>query len=339
MLSNDPPSTLSETPVTPEPYLLHIAGFWQRILADVIDLVVLGVIFFVLSLVLRSYLFSIGPSGRILSFMIAVAYFTYFTRYQEGKTPGKQFVKLAVTDAQGRTLTFKKSLLRSAILCAVLALNGANLSIFFTSGLGSLIGGWIVIGGILGLFYGYIFNRVTRQGPHDLLTGSYVVYEFYLPDAYSNYLAPTHRKVHEIVPVCLALFGAIATIIGSTLNPTADLYKTLNQDRPDDVFRVEVGRTGDTLTILAWAKDECEKAECDPILTPILWNTLQQYEDLEEIETLELGIINRIDLGFGLVIDIRPLFYRIVWLRSASPQEWLSLFRVVPNQEGGLPIQ
>lgn len=328
------PQSTSEVPLsTQQPYPLPIAEFWYRIAADVIDLICLAVIFFFLSLFFRSFLFSIGPSGRVFSFLIAVGYFTIPTHYNNGQTVGKGFLKLTVTDAHGKTLTFKKSLLRSVILCLILALNGWNLSVFFTSGLGTILVGWIFIGGTLALLYGYLFNRVTRQGPHDLIAGSYVIHEIYMPDAYSQYRAPQRFKSNEVIPVCLAIFGALVALFGNSLNPLSDLYGTLNKDLPEDVFRVEVTRTNDTLTILVWTKDKCESERCNEILSPILWNTLQAYEDIDELEMIEIAIINRIDFGFGLTVDIQPLFYKEVWGGSSSPEEWLGSFRVNVNPQ------
>ncbi len=154
-----------------------------------------------------------------------------------------------------------------------------------------------------------------------------------MPDAYSQYRAPQRSKSNEVIPVCLAIFGALVALFANSLNPLSDLYETVNKDLPDEVFRVEVTRTNDTLTILVWTKDKCEPERCNEILSPILWNTLQTYEDLEALETIEIAIINRVDFGFGLTVDIQPLFYKEVWVGSASPEEWLGSFRINTNPQ------
>ena len=53
---------------------LIIAGFWRRVFADLIDMVILAICLFVLGVVFQSFFYASGPYGRIYGFGIVVAY-------------------------------------------------------------------------------------------------------------------------------------------------------------------------------------------------------------------------------------------------------------------------
>ena len=52
-----------------------ICGFWQRILALIIDSIILGVIGMALGFFLGDYFARIGAWGRLIGFVIAISYF------------------------------------------------------------------------------------------------------------------------------------------------------------------------------------------------------------------------------------------------------------------------
>ncbi len=68
------------------------AGFWQRFAAVFIDGVILVVIEFVLIAVFKSAV------GSVLTWVVGVAYFTYFEGGPRGQTLGKRAIGIRVVD-------------------------------------------------------------------------------------------------------------------------------------------------------------------------------------------------------------------------------------------------
>jgi uncharacterized RDD family membrane protein YckC len=149
---------------------------WRRFLAFAIDCIVLGIVGYALGAVFFDSLSRLGPWGRLVGFCIALPYFAILdSRIGGGKTVGKRLNKLMVVDAQGNTISFRRSLARYAIFgipCSLYALGlpvgTTQLVLFFLLPL-------IIVGVGHSTLYLLIFNNETRQGLHDLAVASYVV--------------------------------------------------------------------------------------------------------------------------------------------------------------------
>lgn len=309
----------SSQPIPPvEPYKLIIAGVWQRLFAGAIDLIILAIIFLIIGVVFRATFFRIGPNARLISFLIGFIYFGYFGSYlADGQSPGKRVMKIAVTDAQGHYLTLKKSHQRAAILSLIMALNGWNYPMTLIDSFWSFIAYAIFIIGAVTLVYGYLANKVTRQGPHDLLIGAYVVEK---PSEYSDYIAPIRPRIHDAMPIVIAWFGILVFWLASTKNPMLDVYKALNKE--DAFLGMQVSRNGDVLTVLGWYPENCQPEECDKLLWKLAEITLGNYDDIDQIKKLEVAIINRMDFGYGLSITIQPVNVRMPRSANASIDVW-----------------
>ena len=161
-------------PQAPEPII--IAGFWKRLLALIIDGLLLGFAGFLLGLMFFDQFARLGGWGRLIGFIIALIYFGVFnSSIGKGQTIGKRIANVKVVDGEGQFLSPRKSFLRSAILELPFFLNGALIPpSVMISPLGVLVG--LIIFGIGGaIIYLYIFNRRTRQSFHDLAAGSFVI--------------------------------------------------------------------------------------------------------------------------------------------------------------------
>lgn len=77
------------------------AGFWIRVVAYLIDAVILAVINTVINLILRD---SATTAGSIINFLIDLAYFSYFWS-QRGQTLGMMVLSLRVIRTDGSQLT------------------------------------------------------------------------------------------------------------------------------------------------------------------------------------------------------------------------------------------
>lgn len=120
------------------------AGFWIRFVAFLIDALIL----FVAGLVIDA-LFGVGAHSRLLGFLIGWLYFAALESSPAQATFGKQVLGLAVTDLNGRQLTFGRATGRYFAK--------------FLSGLTLLIG--------------YILAGFTarKQALHDMIAGTLVV--------------------------------------------------------------------------------------------------------------------------------------------------------------------
>ncbi|MEK7703143.1 MAG: RDD family protein [Nitrospirota bacterium] len=134
------------------------AGFVRRFIAFLIDFVVLGFLYLIVSLfgflgifLSRGWDFSsdlMEPFGAIW-FVLVIGYFTFF-HAQSGQTPAKRIIRIKVVNKEGVLLSHGNALLRSM---------GYLLSFGFLGGLGFLIS---------------IFGK-HKRALHDFITGSYVV--------------------------------------------------------------------------------------------------------------------------------------------------------------------
>ena len=93
---------MSMPPVVPEQP--RYAGFWIRLLAYIIDAVVLGVITFPLIQVLNSMGIA-GDSTNVLGIAISWMYFAVVESSEWMASPGKKVLGLIVTDDQGMRLS------------------------------------------------------------------------------------------------------------------------------------------------------------------------------------------------------------------------------------------
>jgi len=118
------------------------AGFWIRLLANIIDAAILFIPNIIIGLVVES------PASILLQFAVGIVYTIGFWT-AEGATPGKMAMGLRITTVQGEPVDFGKAVLRYI--------------------------GYFVSGITLGI--GYLMIAFTREkrGLHDLMAGTVVI--------------------------------------------------------------------------------------------------------------------------------------------------------------------
>lgn len=154
-----------------------ISGFWRRIGAMSIDLLLLGIAGFALGVVLENTFVQAGAWGRLIGFSIALIYFGVMNSSMAGgQTIGKRTLKLRVVDCNNSPISVGKSLLRYCVLATPFFLNGTQFSndVLFSYLMYPL--SMIIFGGTISILYLYIFNRLTRQSLHDLAVGTFIVH-------------------------------------------------------------------------------------------------------------------------------------------------------------------
>lgn len=212
---------------------LTISGFWRRVGALSIDLLMLGIVGFMLGAVFYDPLARMGDWAKIFGFVIALAYFGICSSHLSGgQTLAKYWLGLRVVGTDGQTLSMPRSMLRYVLLGLPFFLNGLaiNPQLTFTSVLECLVS-MLMLGGALSIIYLYIFNLRTRQSLHDLAVGSYVVRAE--PTEQHDALLPLWRG-HLAVVALLALLGLSAPLIARRLAQNTmivgilPLYQTLS---------------------------------------------------------------------------------------------------------------
>ena len=153
-----------------------ICGFWRRIAAFIIDVIILSAIGFILGLLLEDVFVQLGEWGRLIGFIISISYFGIMNSSKfDGQTFGKKLFKIQVVDSSNSTIGLSKSFLRYSFLAALFSLNGIHITDQTVSSYLAYPLSFIIFGGVFSIVYLYLFNRVTRQSLHDLMVGTYVV--------------------------------------------------------------------------------------------------------------------------------------------------------------------
>ena len=152
------------------------AGFWRRLAAFLVDSVILGLIGYALGLALFDVFVRLGPWGRCVGVVVALAYFVpQESGRGGGQSLGKRLLGIRVVDAQGLPLTPGRSVARFVVFGVPYFLNGAALPMAVATFAGGFALALVALGGMLALAYLLVFNRRTRQSLHDLAVGAFVV--------------------------------------------------------------------------------------------------------------------------------------------------------------------
>jgi uncharacterized RDD family membrane protein YckC len=105
---------------------IAIAAFWGRILALLIDTIILGVVGIIFGFLFFDQLAGLGVWGRLVGFSIALLYFGLLnSRVGKGQTVGKRIMKIKVVGRDGQFISVARSFLRYSVLGLPYFLNGA----------------------------------------------------------------------------------------------------------------------------------------------------------------------------------------------------------------------
>lgn len=181
-----------------------IAGFWRRLGALVIDLMILGLLGLVLGHFFGDQFAQMGSWGRMVGFGISLVYFGVMnSALLGGQTIGKKLLRIRVVDDKNNTIPLFRSMLRYIVFILPFTLDG----IYFTDKempyLWNYPLSFFMLGGMFAIIYLYLFNRATRQSLHDLMVGTFVVNVYSVKQETSKVW-----KVHLIV-VAIAFIASI----------------------------------------------------------------------------------------------------------------------------------
>lgn len=221
------------------------AKFWNRIGAYLIDVLILGVIGFVLGLFFKDSFAQMGSQGLLVGFIISLIYFGLSnSKIFNGQTIGKYALKLQVVDKNLDLLTIQKSLLRTLIYTVPYFFLNYRLDGWSEFSILYISKGTILLSFLIVLPIHLILNSPTRQALHDLLLGTYVVSKEAYPrqELKKSKLSPIYISGLILVAIIsLALFFNLKnnnlTKIVKDLTPIKEQIDNISEVRSSSISR------------------------------------------------------------------------------------------------------
>jgi uncharacterized RDD family membrane protein YckC len=154
----------------------EIAGFWRRLGAFALDMLLLAVAVHIVTFPFFSQLCRIGAWAPILGFFLVMPYYVLLnSRAANGQTLGKMMMHIQVVNESGGLVPVSATFLRYAVLYVPLFLSGLDLPVTRTPQAVQYLVFFLFGGMVLVTTYLLVCNRATRQGLHDMAAGTYVV--------------------------------------------------------------------------------------------------------------------------------------------------------------------
>jgi uncharacterized RDD family membrane protein YckC len=318
------------TPATPDGSLpldsVLYVGFWRRVGAFTLDVLVLGVIGQLLGLLFAHQFMTLGQSGRLVGFVIAAVYFIP-AHHLLGQTLGKRLMRIRVQALNGGPVSVAAATLRYVALGVPWFANG----VFFTAPnwpmlllmAAAVVLGSILLIGILGNAYLLLFNRPSRRLIHDLIAGTVVVNassEGIAVDSDDARVAPVQWVIVGLIPV--AVFAILGRVyLSSQISPTqmAELQSAqaaLNR-LPGvtgvqllDQHNRQAGRRSHVISVQLWVSDS--NAVTDPALVGrAVAEILQKYPSSRATDGIAVEVSRGFDIGIASLWRRNSEFYSI----------------------------
>lgn len=152
-----------------------LSSLYRRVGALVIDAAVLVSVGFVLGWVFESYFVELSVWARAIGFAIALLYFGILnSELNNGQTIGKRLLAIRVVNLHNESIKLDVSLLRSLILITPFFVQGSGLPSALLHSFWIYPVSLVLFGGLVSTAYLMVFNRRTRQGPHDWICKTFV---------------------------------------------------------------------------------------------------------------------------------------------------------------------
>ena len=219
------------------------AGFWQRLGAFAIDVLVIAMVGLAIGRFFVDELVQIGAWGRLIGFVVAGLYFGILnSKLTGGQTPGKRLLNIKVVSRDGAPLPLPTSLLRYIPLGLPWFLNNAQFPMDWLMSPLLYLLALLIFGLGLACIYLFIFNRPSRQVLHDLVAHSYVV----RAEAVGAVVVAPTRQVHLIVAGVLIAISAALPLVSKMLihqEPFAGLLAAYQSASAEpSVYNVQVSK-------------------------------------------------------------------------------------------------
>lgn len=104
-----------------------LATVWQRVVAWIIDIIIIGIIsailgvlafgsFFLSGMTANPFMAMFGVTTLVVMFLVIFGYTIYFEGTQKGQTPGKRAIGIRVVDEKsGKNITLEQAVIRNIL--------------------------------------------------------------------------------------------------------------------------------------------------------------------------------------------------------------------------------
>ncbi|MCL5035780.1 MAG: RDD family protein [Chloroflexi bacterium] len=314
-----------------------VCGFWIRLLAFIIDIILLGIFGLILGLFWGEFFARIGVWGRLVGFLITLAYFGILNSCRgKGRTIGKMITRIRVVDKDGCCISIERSLLRAAILFLPVFLNKLSLPpVLLISPAGKIISLLLVLivfglGG--GIVFFYIFNGRTRQSIHDLICGTFVVKAKSEGPVEAGQVSRALYTVYGIFLVVLLVISISAPFIVNKfigkdkIYKLSAIYKSLSELNnissatmmEGKFYQAVYGNKGQQTRAMNYIRVDAilkeKPASYEAEIQKIARFILENYPDSNNTDVLQVSVSYGYDIGISSVYTS--------YLQNQSPDEW-----------------
>jgi len=321
----DLPAVPLPPPLPTEPELRVIAGFWQRILAYCIDLLVLCAAGLALGFAFYAFWARLGGSARFIGFAIAFCYFGFTDSFlRKGQSLGKSVLGLKVVDRAGRPLSVGRALVRYFILELPFLLNGIWLSAGLNDWRVSFAVNALRMVWSSALIYLMVFNWLNRQGLHDWATGTFVVRR--LPQG--EFQPAKTWFGHGLIAIVIGLMGVgisalqerrltrgFETAMGETLHQMQAMPDVSQADlivgtKPNFLH----GSTTQFVSADVWLRKRPDNYEYEQVASKVADTILRTFPPARRQDMIDVAVVYGFDLGIARWRGPRNFF--------KSPGQW-----------------
>lgn len=303
----------------------EIAGFWRRLGAFLIDSLIVGLGALLITFPFSGSLSRVGAYGRLLGVLVALPYYAILnSKVGNGQTLGKRWLDIRVVDQAGNPISLARSTVRYAVLAIPYFLDDLVLPATRTPWLVSYL---LVLLGLVSFatLYLILFNLQTRQGVHDLVTGTFV--------AQASVGGPVDVrpiwKPHWIILASLLVMAFVGPqLLGNRvlrqlpygqiledvrlLESMSDVQAASAQIRTDLSSGNSYGARSLVLTVYWTGKSTDREAFADTIAKEIL----DSDESAKGYNTIRVELVRGYDLGITHA--------RVSYPFEHSPADWLA---------------
>jgi uncharacterized RDD family membrane protein YckC len=214
-----------------------IAGFWRRLAAFAIDVLIVSAALFALGFASYGWTSTLGQLGRAIGLAVALLYFGLLdSRLANGQTPGKRLLGLRVVGRSGAALSPPRAALRCLVVFAPWFVNGLSFDLGGLNPILFTLQVTVIIGVGAALLYLILLNRRTRQSVQDLAADSFVVRAATERGPIALRTAPVHLWIAGSW-ILLVAIGACAAVLWlrdaavlARSQPLRDLHAALAQE-------------------------------------------------------------------------------------------------------------
>jgi len=303
----------NEQAINPYPpkFTYPAAGFWRRIFAILIDMLILGIPAGVLGWVLMPWVNKLGNASQLLGFLFVLPYFGIMnSALAKGQTLGKSLLNLSVRRGNGEYLTLLQSILRTLVLFSYMFFNG--LTGFFpnTPIIKNALSG-VGFGLIVGLVLLFLINKETRQTWHDLLFDTRV-----LDLRKKTKDKPAKMAKHSwIIALAFALITIGGQFVAANQSGSQVLDPALTEISQQMVQQYELSsltfatrsiqvnsngesKISNTLMVRAYAIEKINKDQIADLSSKISTEIQKKYTQISQYDSINISVITGFNLGF-----------------------------------------